>query len=392
MARNGSGTYSKVNTFVAGNTITAAGHNANWDDAVLEITNSVAADGQTTITGALKGAAGTVSAPGYSFSADLDCGMYRIGANNIGLAVNGAKVIDIATTGASVTGNFSASGSVSATGVTALANGTVAAPGLTFASDLDSGLYRIGANNLGLALNGAKVVEYTTAGVSVVGTFQTTSTIQVTAGGLTVVDGGLTVTAGGLTVTAGSVSLPSGSVANASLADPPGVVKPVARQTASASADITFDAEIDNTYRTYWFVLDNIVPANDGVTFFMEVSPDGATWRTANYLCVVNAASGTTTAQSSGTASILLSQATDVDAGATAVGWSGNVFLFNPASSSMKTAVKWDGMYLNSGATSVINADGAGYYNSAAEVVTAVRFKFSGGNIATGGITMYGMT
>jgi hypothetical protein len=61
MARNGSGTYTKVNTFVASATITAAGHNANWDDIASEITNSVAADGQTTMTGALKAASGTVS-------------------------------------------------------------------------------------------------------------------------------------------------------------------------------------------------------------------------------------------------------------------------------------------------------------------------------------------
>jgi hypothetical protein len=108
MARNGSGTYSKVNTFVAGNTITAAGHNQNMDDLVAEMTNSVAADGQTTITGALKGANGTVSLPAYSFASDLDSGVYRIGANNIGVAVNGAKVLDVATTGLTVTGTLTA--------------------------------------------------------------------------------------------------------------------------------------------------------------------------------------------------------------------------------------------------------------------------------------------
>jgi microcystin-dependent protein len=116
MARNGSGTYSKVNTFVSGNTITAAGHNQNWDDLVSEMTNSVAADGQTTMTGPLKAASGTVSAPGVTFASDPDCGLYRIGANNIGVAVNGAKVIDVATTGAAVTGTLSATGAISTSG------------------------------------------------------------------------------------------------------------------------------------------------------------------------------------------------------------------------------------------------------------------------------------
>jgi microcystin-dependent protein len=113
MSRNGSGVYAVVNTFVAGNTITAGSHNANWSDIAAEMTNSVAADGQTTMTGPLKAASGTVGAPGVTFASDPDCGLYRIGANNIGVAVNGAKVIDVATTGASVTGTLAASGVIS---------------------------------------------------------------------------------------------------------------------------------------------------------------------------------------------------------------------------------------------------------------------------------------
>jgi microcystin-dependent protein len=108
MSRNGSGTYTKVNTFVAGTSITAAGHNQNWDDIAAEITNSVAADGQTTMTGPLKASSGTAAAPGVTFGSDLDSGLYRIGANNIGVAVNGTKIVDVATTGATVTGDVNA--------------------------------------------------------------------------------------------------------------------------------------------------------------------------------------------------------------------------------------------------------------------------------------------
>lgn len=117
MARNGSGTYTKVNTFVASNTITASGHNQNWDDIASEMTNSVAADGQTSMTGPLKAASGTVSAPGIAFASDTNTGFYRIGADNLGIAANGAKVVDVATTGVSITGDVAASGDVNATGV-----------------------------------------------------------------------------------------------------------------------------------------------------------------------------------------------------------------------------------------------------------------------------------
>ena len=57
---------------------------------------------------------GTVSLPGLPFASDLDSGIYRIGANNWALAAAGAKVLEIATTGASVTGTLSASGAVTA--------------------------------------------------------------------------------------------------------------------------------------------------------------------------------------------------------------------------------------------------------------------------------------
>lgn len=104
MARNGSGVYTKVNTFVSGNTITAAGPNQNWDDIAAEMTNSVAADGQTTITAPLKGANGSQSAPSYSFASDLTSGFWRIGAGNIGIGVSNTKILDISSTGVTITG------------------------------------------------------------------------------------------------------------------------------------------------------------------------------------------------------------------------------------------------------------------------------------------------
>lgn len=47
---------------------------------------------------------GTVSAPSFTFAADPNTGLYRIGADNIGVAANGAKVLDVGTGGLGVTG------------------------------------------------------------------------------------------------------------------------------------------------------------------------------------------------------------------------------------------------------------------------------------------------
>lgn len=49
---------------------------------------------------------GSVGAPGIAFSADLNTGFYRIGNDNLGVAVGGTKVIDITPTAVSFTYNL----------------------------------------------------------------------------------------------------------------------------------------------------------------------------------------------------------------------------------------------------------------------------------------------
>jgi hypothetical protein len=72
---------------------------------------------------------GTVGTPAISFTSDTDCGLYRIGANETGVAENGAKVLDISTSGLAVTGNITATGLVTKirTATTYTASATVTA-------------------------------------------------------------------------------------------------------------------------------------------------------------------------------------------------------------------------------------------------------------------------
>jgi hypothetical protein len=51
-----------------------------------------------------------------------------------------------------------------------LGDGTVAAPALAFVSDPDCGLYRIGTNNLGVAIGGAKVADFSSSGAAFLAT------------------------------------------------------------------------------------------------------------------------------------------------------------------------------------------------------------------------------
>lgn len=108
MSRNGSGTFSIPNTLVSGTPITAAAHNQNYADIGSEITNSLALDGQSTMTGPIKAASGSVSAPSVTFGSDPDSGFYRIGSNNMGGAVGGTKILDVSTSGLVVVGDLSA--------------------------------------------------------------------------------------------------------------------------------------------------------------------------------------------------------------------------------------------------------------------------------------------
>lgn len=77
-------------------------------DGSANITVASATGGFAVSGGALTVGAGTVSAPAISFTADADNGMYYLGTNNYAFTVGGSKVLDLATTGLTITGSVSA--------------------------------------------------------------------------------------------------------------------------------------------------------------------------------------------------------------------------------------------------------------------------------------------
>jgi hypothetical protein len=122
MSFNGSGTF-LINTagqpVVTNTVISQTAFNALTADLGTGLSTTITKDGQTTATAkipfaqglsaaaASNFAAGTVAAPGLYLSTDTGTGLYRIAANNYGVAVSGAKVLDIASTGLGVTGTLS---------------------------------------------------------------------------------------------------------------------------------------------------------------------------------------------------------------------------------------------------------------------------------------------
>jgi len=128
------------------------------------------------------GADGTVALPYFSYASDPDSGFYRIGANNVGLSLNGVKVVDYSTTGVSVTGTLAASGAV--TGAAGTFSGVLKTDSTTDATtatdgslQTDGGLSVAKAAYIGTT---AKIVGVTTHGGDVVSDADSTDSLGTT--------------------------------------------------------------------------------------------------------------------------------------------------------------------------------------------------------------------
>ncbi len=86
---------------------------------------------------------GNATDPGISFQSESNTGLYRIGANNLGISVGGVLRFNITTSGMSTTVPL------------LLPDGVAANPGIAFNSDADTGIFRAGSNSLSLVTGGS---------------------------------------------------------------------------------------------------------------------------------------------------------------------------------------------------------------------------------------------
>lgn len=128
MARNGSGTYSVPNTFTPNTTMSATEVNANFTDAGNELSNSLARDGQSSMTGPLKAADGTVGAPGIAFGLDTNTGFRRASSDEMRWVAGSSDVMYIDSAGKAwmlgavdIAGALNLQGALSGSGVSDLA-------------------------------------------------------------------------------------------------------------------------------------------------------------------------------------------------------------------------------------------------------------------------------
>jgi hypothetical protein len=187
LPRSGSGVYTLPDTIQPATLADANEVQAINVDIASALTGSVASDGQTPITGQLRG---FVSAtPGYSFNGDLNTGFGSDVPEEAYIQANGTKTVRVTAAGITVTGTMTLSGLLTvATGGVAITAGvftapvgSAGAPSYTFAGDLNSGFYWIGADNIGAAVNGAKVLDIATTGLGITGAITATTNITATA-------------------------------------------------------------------------------------------------------------------------------------------------------------------------------------------------------------------
>lgn len=388
--------------FIPGTAISSSAVDANFADIAAELTNSLALDGQSTMTGQLKSASGTVSAPGISFGSDADCGLYRIGANNVGLALNGAKVVDFLTTGVAITGTFASSGNVAINtdkftidasgGNTVIAGTLTPTGGFAIApipsSDDGAALGSTAKKWSDLFLASGSVINWNGGDV----TLTHSANALAFAGASSGYTFDTSVTVGsGFTVSAGAVSLPAASVADAALATP-GAWKHLQTVSASSSATVDLETGLSSTYDAYMIVGSSVKVSTDNVSMNLRVKASGTYQADAtdyawtNFLTV---AGTNTNANSNSDSEITLTNEVTKIGNA-----SGECFNFEIQFNAPADAVfhnfHWSGSFNRAADSLPALMDGCGFYTGV-EAITGIRFFPSSGNIASGTFSLYGL-
>ena len=173
----------------------------------------------------------------------------------------------------------------------------------------------------------------------------------------------------------------------------------ISEQTASSSANITFDSDIDSTYKEYVFKFINMQSASTDVAFQVNFRDGGSSYdatKTTTYFYAEHGEGG-----EAGTVSYLASrdeaQSSDAQHLTTNIGRtgsdsaSGTLHLFNPSSTTFVkhfTSVVSNHDTTSPGYSQAIYASG---YCNVTAAIDGVQFTMSSGNIAAGTIKMYGV-
>jgi hypothetical protein len=166
----------------------------------------------------------------------------------------------------------------------------------------------------------------------------------------------------------------------------------VEQHTASASATLDFTTCISGTYDDYIFKLLNVTPATAAQALnFLVGTGAGPTYDTSNnYYTGVNYVPNTGNSGTLQTSNVAQMQLfTAIDNTLSSGGLSGEIKMYNPQSSTIRKQFNWH--VTGNQTLAVYEASGSGTWGLTT-TLTAIRFLFASGNVATGTIRCYGVS
>ena len=177
------------------------------------------------------------------------------------------------------------------------------------------------------------------------------------------------------------------------VATPAGLVL-LASASPSAAASVDFTSFIDSTFNRYLFIGDNLRPATDAVELWVRTDSDsGASfdagavdygWSVTGRAATTDLATG-----SSGDTKINLTGGIRDIGNLSDEGISFTLWLSDPSIAAMSTRMFWQTAWSTNTGISAFTSGGG--ERNAAQAVDAIQFLFSGGNITSGEIRMYGI-
>jgi hypothetical protein len=125
-------------------------------------------------TGIFSAANGSTTNPSFTFTSDPDTGIYRVGANQLGIAADGAVVATFSDGAISFSKDLYLSNHR-----LLILDGTAVDPAVKFVGDLDTGIYRVGTDSLGISAGGALSLGVSSTSISVKKTLNLDSNINI---------------------------------------------------------------------------------------------------------------------------------------------------------------------------------------------------------------------
>jgi hypothetical protein len=165
----------------------------------------------------------------------------------------------------------------------------------------------------------------------------------------------------------------------------------ISSATAATSSSLTFTG-IDSTYNSYFFVFDAIEPTGNGASYWMRTSTDGGTTYDSgatDYSYITSFVQETQPIARASSASASYMLLANVVSNVAGREMSGHAMLINPSSTDFTVTSYATRAANTSGYDTIYN--GFGTRKSAADV-DAVEFFYNGTTMASGTISMYGMT